>query len=393
MGLKKIVFIHPFLLHYHYPRLTALADECRKIGISLYNVQLAGSVGTYHSLIERMSGNFDNQCLFPEQDLASIPHGAMKTMLDKTLEKIKPEVAYLYGYYSRAMRWAKFWTERNHVASVLISDSNYSDKFRFAPFERLKSRFVSRFDAAFVGGSSSRLYLQYLGFPQNRICAGYDVIDNDTFRNRNLRNKEDIVRTRLKWNLPEQHFLFVGRLVDSKNVRGLLGAYADYVLSIGSDPWDLVVCGDGAEERNLRDYAATLSPHVMEHVRFAGLVKQPDLIDYFSTASCFILPSKKYESWGLVVNEAMACGLPVLVSDRCGCASDLVVNGLNGYRINPDNDGELSDRMVQMHFLEFEARREMGRRGEEIISHWNLDRFCSGALESAEVAMRNLRAG
>jgi glycosyltransferase involved in cell wall biosynthesis len=112
-------------------------------------------------------------------------------------------------------------------------------------------------------------------------------------------------------------------------------------------------------------------------------------MDYYSAASCLVLPSIS-ESWGLVVNEALACGLPVIASKRCGCAMDLVINDVNGWQIDPENINELTARMLQMHKLDDQARMEMGQRGEEIISKWGLERFCSGALESAKIALEHL---
>jgi 1,2-diacylglycerol 3-alpha-glucosyltransferase len=389
MALGKIVFIHPFLLPYHYPRLNALDEECQKAGISLYNIQLAGSVKIYRSLIEQLHGHFNNRCLFAEQDFSTIPSQAMQPVVIETLEKIRPDVVFLYGYSLDIMRHVKSWAPKNNVASVLISDSNYADQKRYWPFELLKSLLVSRFESAFVGGTSSSLYLQSLRFPEVKIAVGYDVIDNDFFRSRNTANKENISQIREKWNLPEKYFLFVGRMIKEKNLMGLLKAYASYIDSLELDPWDLVLCGDGPEEMELRNYAQGLNEKYPKHVMFCGVVKQPELIDYYSAASCLVLPSMS-ESWGLVVNEALACGLPVIASERCGCAMDLVSNDVNGWQFNPEDINELTARMLQMHHLDEQARTEMGQRGEEIISKWDLKRFCSGALESAKIALDHL---
>jgi 1,2-diacylglycerol 3-alpha-glucosyltransferase len=386
MALRKIVFVHPFLLPYHYPRLNALDKECQKVGILLYNIQLAGSVKIYDSLIEQLHGHFNNRCLFAEQDFSTIPPQAMQPAVLKTLEEIRPDVVFLYGYSLSIMRYIKSWAKNNNVASVLISDSNYADQKRYWPLELLKSLLVSRFEAAFVGGTSSSLYIQSLRFPKQNIVLGYDVIDNEFFQNRNMVNNKNISQVREKWNLPEKYFLFVGRMIKEKNLMRLLKAYASYVDSAGSNPWDLVLCGDGPEEAELHNYVQESDESLRKHIRFCGVVKQPELIDYYSAASCLLLPSIS-ESWGLVVNEALACGLPVIASQRCGCAMDLVVNDVNGWQVDPEDTQELTGRLLQMYHLDERARLEMGRHGEEIISKWGLKRFCSGALESAQIAL------
>lgn len=391
MALKTIVFVHPFLLHYHYPRLSALHQTCQQTGVFLYNLQLAGTVETYHSLIDQRTGSFCNQCLFPDQDLFKIPIQIMQPALKRALEALKPDVVFPYGYSLRIMRWVKYWAEKNGVAAVVISDSNYSDKRRFWPFELLKSLFISRFEAGFVGGTSSSRYLQHLGLPEERIVAGYDVVDNASIQNRNIRNRRAISDLRRKLELPEKYFLFVGRMVKCKNISGLLRSYANYFRSTRELPWDLVLCGDGPDESEFRYNADGLSTETRKHISFRGLVKQPDLIDFFSGASCLILPSE-FESWGLVVNEALVCGLPVLVSQRCGCAMDLVQDNINGWKFDPDNLDELTRLMLHVQRLEPNAREEMGKRGQEIIAEWDLDRFCQGAINSAEIALQHLHS-
>jgi glycosyltransferase involved in cell wall biosynthesis len=318
-----------------------------------------------------------------------VPPQDMQAATLKALEEIKPEVVYLYGYSLDIMRRVLAWAKKNHVASVLISDSNYADQKRVWPMEFLKSLIVSRFEAAFVGGTSSSLYLQTLRFREEKIAVGYDVVDNAYFRSRSVANKENITQIRRKWDLPQKYFLFVGRMIKEKNLMVLLSAYARYLDSVSSTPWDLVFCGDGPELAEVQAYIKGASELFQKHVKLCGMVKQPYLIDYYSAASCLLLPSIS-ESWGLVVNESLACGLPVIASQRCGCAVDLVKNDYNGWQINPEDANELMARMLQVHHLEDQARMEMGKHGEEIISKWDLDRFCSGALESARIALAHL---
>ncbi len=387
--LKSIVFIHPFMLHFHYPRLAALAGECERSGIHVRNIQLAGQIETYRTLLDHPTADIQNICLFPDADLLSIPDGRMRTALGKALQDARPDVIFLYGYSLGIMRWATSWAEHAGVATVLISDSNYTDTRRYWLLEFLKSLFISRLDAGFVGGYSSSLYLQHLGLPENRIVAGYDVVNNDLFRMRNRENHERLPQIRERLRLPEKYFLFVGRMVGCKNILGLLRAYSAYATAVTHCPWDLVLCGDGPEEGTFRQYVKGLPEEIRCHISFRGLVRQPELIDFFSAASCLVLPSTKNESWGLVVNEALACGLPVIVSDRCGCAADLVKNDINGWQFSPLDWRELTARMLQMDQAGAAERERMGRHSEEIISKWGLDRFSSGAMKSARIALEH----
>src|SRR5206468_3929765 len=115
-----------------------------------------------------------------------------------------------------------------------------------------------------------------------------------------------------------------------KNLSRLIRAYHLYREQDTVEPWDLVLVGGGPEEISLR---RQVNESALKGVWFAGTRQIDDLPIYYALAKCFVLPSVS-EPWGLVVNEAMASGLPVLVSDRCGSA-ELVQNGNNGFVFDP----------------------------------------------------------
>ena len=105
-----------------------------------------------------------------------------------------------------------------------------------------------------------------------------------------------------------------------------------------------------------------------------------------------MLPSYYGESWGLVVNEAMACGLPVLVSDQCGCAPTLVRAGKNGWQFSPRRPEELTEAMVRMSMQSPQEHAAMGQASQDIIREWSPERFAREAW-SAIQAVRDVRRG
>ena len=107
---------------------------------------------------------------------------------------------------------------------------------------------------------------------------------------------------------------------------------------------------------------------------FAGLKSSRELLPFYAHAGCFVLPSTR-EPWGLVVNEAMAAGLPVLVSDRCGCAPDLVDQGRNGFCFDPLDVNVLTDLLHRMERMPETQRMAMGRASEEIVSRYSPEGF------------------
>ena len=389
---QSIVLIHPSLAHYHYPRLQAFGQAAREVGACVTNLELAGSMQSYPWDANGQPEAFHNLTLFPDRSLEKISTGQLWAALQPELAKLRPEVVFLYGYSLDVFRRAKLWCDLHGAATVLISDSNEFDKPRSRIFEFLKSSFVRRYAAAFVGGTSSSCYLQTLGLPPERIVAGYDVIDVALFSDRAAEYRKRQLELRQKWHLPKNYFLVVARLIPEKNLPGLIAAYAQYHARVGAahDPWHLVLCGSGPEEPALRALLQKFPEQVRTWVHLYGYVKQPDVIDFFSGAACLVLPSLS-ESWGLVVNEALACSLPVLVSDRAGCACDLVQEGRNGWTFDPQDQAALVALLARMAQLDPGARVEMGLHSRELIAAWDLDRFASGALECARIAMHQKR--
>jgi glycosyltransferase involved in cell wall biosynthesis len=108
-------------------------------------------------------------------------------------------------------------------------------------------------------------------------------------------------------------------------------------------------------------------------------------------ANCFILPSVS-EPWGLVVNEAMACGLPVLVSDRCGCCPELVKGDVNGWTFDPCSESALVDLMVRMTGMPEPRRAQLGQASQAIVAEWGLERHARSLFDAADYALR-LRRG
>jgi glycosyltransferase involved in cell wall biosynthesis len=236
-----------------------------------------------------------------------------------------------------------------------------------------------------VGGTPHADYLARLGMPRDRIFLGYDIVDNDYFSAKaaEVRGQEEEFRKRL--GLPGKYFLASARFIEKKNLPRLMEAYARYrQLAQPSEMWDLVLLGDGPLRESLNQQLSNLN--LAQHVHLPGFKQYDELPAYFGLAGAFVHASAT-EQWGLVVNEAMASGLPVLVSRRCGCATDLVCEGGNGFTFEHDNVEAIANLMLKISAPGFPLA-DFGAESRRIISSWGPERFAGGLCEAVTVALK-----
>jgi glycosyltransferase involved in cell wall biosynthesis len=266
---------------------------------------------------------------------------------------------------------------------VLMSDSNKNDHRRYWLKERLKERFVSQCSSALVGGTESRRYLIELGMAPAAIFDSCDVVDNEHFRVGAEAARWERRRHQAQLGLPEEYFFACARFEPVKNLRRLIEAYAVYALSTRPAAWKLVIAGDGPSRSELE--ACVHNLRVAGGVIFAGLKTYQELPAIYGLAKALIHVSTK-ETWALVVNEAMAASLPVLVSNRCGCAPDLVRDGDNGFTFDPLDVKDIAQKMLTVH-RDSLLRERMGQRSAEIIAEWGPQRFADGLKRAVEFAL------
>lgn len=312
-----------------------------------------------------------------EGALEQLSPGAVSEGLRRLLDELNPDALVIAGYAHEAFRAAARWAKRHRKAAVLLSDSHAQDKRRTGVKELAKRVWLRRhFQTAFTAGALGAQYLCTLGFPAARIWRGYDVVDNDAFAAAAREAKSRAAEIRERLGLPERFFLYAGRMAPEKNVSVLLEAHGRLT---GTDAPGLVLAGSGPELDAYRRRACS-------RVVFTGFVQEQGLAELYALCDALVLPSRS-EPWGLVVNEAMACGAPVIVSSACGCSADLVFPGVNGLIVPPDDVAALTNALRQVASDEH-RRREMGEASRAIIAPWSLDTWAAALTDCAEAAVR-----
>jgi glycosyltransferase involved in cell wall biosynthesis len=313
----------------------------------------------------------------------------------RALEDIKPDVVVVPGWsYADALS-ALLWCAKNNTPSVVMSESTAWDEARVGWKEWLKCRLVKLNSAALAGGTPHTDYLVQLGLERERIFSGYDIVDNEYFSRHADAARGQGAPVRRQHGVPEKYFLASARFIEKKNLFRLLQAYRAYRDRAGkmeegkpeSAIWDLVLLGDGPLKLELNRLVSELGLESCVHR--PGFKQYQELPAYFGLARAFVHPSTT-EQWGLVVNEAMAAGLPVLVSNRCGCAADLVAEGVNGFTFAPENVEQLTQLLRRVSSSEFPIA-DFGTASRRIISGWGPEKFAEGLRAAVAVALKHPR--
>jgi 1,2-diacylglycerol 3-alpha-glucosyltransferase len=382
-----VVFHH--IGPYHHARLNAAAERLSVTGIewSAKGYDAWGAAATparYHKV-----------SLFPEATDHSPGRAELRCAFWSALEQTNPDVVAVNGWNNFGSLIVANCCLRRRIPMVVMSESSRQDEPRTWWKEVIKRRLVGLYSAALVGGQRHVEYLAELGMPRERVFTGYDVVDNDYFGRRTAEIRNAKFELRNKRGLPENYFLASARFIEKKNLSALIEAYAEYRRQssafakatadkeiAANVPWDLVVLGDGPLRETLNAQLLTLN--LNEHVHLPGFEPYDELPVYYALAKAFVHASTT-EQWGLVVNEAIASGLPVIVSDRCGCVPELI-NG-NGFTFDPTNEHELTARLLEMASLSDEERKRLGDNSYRIAANFAPERFGEGLERAASAAM------
>ncbi|MGE3689830.1 MAG: glycosyltransferase [Novosphingobium sp.] len=226
------------------------------------------------------------------------------------------------------------------VRVVVMSESKYDDFPRSPVFERLKAALLTPYSAAIVGAQRHMAYFRFLGFRRRKVLPGYDGVGVERVR----RQAEGMLAPDAL-DFAQRPFVYVGRFVEKKNLFGLLEGYAAYAGAAGPDARRLVLAGSGELEPQLRAQADALG--LSASVEFPGFLPAGAISRLLSRALALVLVSTT-EQWGLVVNEALALGLPVIVSDAVGAGDALVREGVNGYIVEGGSSEGIARAMAAL---------------------------------------------
>jgi glycosyltransferase involved in cell wall biosynthesis len=299
--------------------------------------------------------------------------------LGERLLEARHDVVLVAGWHAMMYWQAMISCWRANVPLIVRGDSQLvgpRSPIRRALKEALYPLFIRRFDACVSVGSRSEAYFQHYG--AHATFRSPHFVDNQFFAERVSAVDSGAIRARYGISDDSMVVLFAGKMTDQKRPMDLVRAVA----MLNDSPIHILFAGDGELRRQLEVAVAEAGLHAT----FAGFLNQTRMPDAYAAADVLVLPSDGRETWGLVVNEAMACGVPALVSRACGCSPDLVEHGVTGYTF------ECGDvRALAGHLRALVGSRNnvpaMGAAARDHVAKFNVDAAAEGVCRAVDAAV------
>jgi glycosyltransferase involved in cell wall biosynthesis len=286
------------------------------------------------------------------------------------LFKDRPDLLIIFGWNSYS-NWLAAKTAKILGIKIAVRGENplnqellkaswklFIKKIIFIPVFKLVNFFL------YIGEENRKFY-KYYGVSDKKLFFAPYAVDNNFFfqKNEEIKSRRTELRAKYGFGVGDTVLLFVGKLIEKKRPQDLLLAYRKLVLE--NPNLKLVFVGDGNLRLDLEKETTNL-PGVV----FVGFKNQSELPEFYTLADTFVLPSGMGETWGLVINEAMCFGLPVLVSSLVGCGSNLVKEGKNGFIFQ---FGDIEDLCVKLKLLVSIPHKmsEFGHESKEVIKKYS----------------------
>ncbi len=375
----KVAIVHNTIAPYRHPLFERLSETV--------------DLTVYYCSMKHTSRNWD---LWPrnyDYRYKILPRIAIRELslnpsIVKELALNRPHVLVLGGYVDPTM-WLAFavgvflkipvihWTEGTKEPRSILG----------AITRPLRMLFLKKSNAVIVPGRLSRGYVISLGANAEKVFIAPNTIDNQLFVNTSQKYRSS--KRKLKAELGFENkvvILFVGQLIKRKGVEYLLHAYAKLKREL--DDVALVLMGSGPLLSHLKNLAVFLKLKDIKFVQ-SGLSLE-ELIKLYSTADIFLLPTLE-DIWGFVINEAMACGLPVVATRASQAAQEMIRSGENGYIVKEADSEELYNALKNLIYNP-ERRKKMGEKSREIVEHeFDVPHMVEGFLSAIKYCNKGIR--
>lgn len=283
----------------------------------------------------------------------------------RLLKRLAPQVVVAMEY-SPAILQAMHWCKKNRIPYVSWTDGTINSEKNIGHLQRLSRRYIFKRADAFIASSHAAMENQLAyGASREHCHISMLTVDLDKYYIRNRAGYSDML-------------LYVGSLIQRKGVDLLIDALA----ACRNRRVKLVIVGDGQEKENLKEQARALG--ISERVEFLGFLSGDELRRCYAEAGAFVLPTRE-DCFGLVLIEAMCAGLPIIVSKYSDGAEETVLEGVNGYIVDPDDREKFAEKIDRL-FADEHIREEFGSESYENTDKFRFENVAVGYIEAVEDA-------
>ena len=295
------------------------------------------------------------------------------------LKELEPDVVILTGWQVLPLLQLLLACKTLKIPCAVRGESN---NLKPRPFfvSLLHQIILKLYDVFLVIGKANHSFYLENGVPIHKLFSCPYFIDNQRFRDTSIKLMSQRQQLRNKWkiSLSKVCFCYVGKLETKKRILDLLEALINLKNSTSYDLIHVLVVGTG----ELMESARKLTTDNNLPVTFAGFLNQSEIVQAYVVSDCLVLPSDYGETWGLVVNEAMACGLPAIISDRVGCGLDLVKSGVTG-EIFPFADTVALSKLLDAIISDIPKLKIMGDHAQRLIfEKYSINQLVDGTIRS-----------
>src|ERR1700743_1760698 len=297
---------------------------------------------------------YDNEekwwtCLFPANSADEISKEDLKKVFFDTLDRLNPDIVIASSIVFFAGALGIRWAKKNKKKFIVFENAKPSQFKRNFLVQGIKDSILAQADGFWLPAADYEREYPQFHHKKVHFFYGYCSIDNALFKREN------------KNGFDHRRIVCTARLVPIKNIDNLLRAWQP--IEKANTGYRLSIIGNGPESNSLKKLSALLN---LKDVGFLGAIDNKDIPPYFYNSDAFILPSLS-ETWGLVVNEAMAAGLPVLLSTKVNAAHTLLKENINGFGFDPLDTNEMADAILKYIRLDTEAKKSMSARSLELV--------------------------
>lgn len=375
--MPKIIFLQPGYAHYRRPLFDRLSES--------YNILIVFIRGqfTYPSF-DKGNKRWNTICLHSEKHLLwplKLLRLLLFTEADVIISSLPASLGSALSYLVSKLRKKKFiiWTVNWNLSYAYLHRPEIYRKLRYMQYKFI----VDKANAVVAHGNHSYYYHLGLGIPANKV-----FVANHSAFDLSVHGSEDISRSSIV-SRQKRTILYFGRIIPIKGVDILIKAFKK--LEVEIEGVRLLIAGDGDFKPFCEDLAQELN---LKDVRFLGAIPFEKAVSYYAISDVFVLPSclrGQSEAWGLVINEAMSMGKPIVTTDAVGAAYDIVKNGVNGYVVKNGDVDDLYSALKRI-LSDDELIERMGRNSRRIFEEFNsYEKMFQGFRDAISYVERSYR--